>query len=133
MRIIARIILIPWLFYVFAYIFMAIAGAGLQGKDTGGVRPVAAAFLIAFGALSLGSFIGTFIKKTQALAGLALIISGLLLFSLITAVYPTEGSQGPLPSDFYPLLLMFALPPLLAGAIFFVPYCMSIVSQDKDN
>lgn len=116
MRWVARLIAIPWSFWVLFWIAF-IAGYGVEeGKFTWAVWRI---IVFIFALPSVGAAIMGCIRKTEALAGIILLVDGVLIL-----VFGTLGPHSPLMTgDLWGTVLGFTtlvLPPLVAGVLFIV-------------
>jgi len=132
MRTIARVILMPWLLLIFLWIFAAMVGMFSDGKP---LPPVAKVVCLAFGAFSLGSCLCVLAKDKEILGGVLIVICGILLGVNLIAGYKIIGNLSEFPPelpprDFYVMMLIFVLPPLLAGILLILSRTISL---DLDN
>jgi hypothetical protein len=128
-RIIAKIILLPWL--IWALFWTWFVAAGLVGEHHDGLPvPVSVTLFIIYASMYLGSAISAFRLKTEALGGKLLVSCGVLvLLSVVSIFYALmwidNGAMPPIGlfldttgSIVFSAFLTISLPPIVAGLIF---------------
>ena len=114
-RIVARIILIPWSLILLLLVLGLISGGLSEGQ------PVRFAVMVVFGGLGflwLGSFVLTFVQRTEHYGGLGLLLCGILPPLGLSLNVISRERTTPVDSSEYLVMAVLSVPSLAGGLMF---------------